>query len=215
MNIGMHTGQQDCAFEDLRRVWRIADDNGFAWVSIWDHFYEAPYVDGGSPTYETVSTMAALASETKTVRVGCLVYSVGYRPPALMAKMITTVDHISNGRANLGLGAGWHAAEYEAYGYEFPPPKTRLDMLEESVQIVKGMLTEGRSTFEGQHYRAADAQLVLARPRVVVGEPRADAQRRGAAGAQARRRQRLLPWPAARRDAPRRGHGRGLRPLGR
>ena len=160
MKIGMHTGQQDCSFDELRRVWHIADDNGYSWVSIWDHFYEAPYVDGGSLTYETVSALAALASETKNVRVGVLVFSAGYRPPALMAKMITTIDHISNGRANLGMGAGWHVNEYEAYGYQFPGPKTRLDMLEESVQIIQGMLRDGRTTFKGKHFSAADAQLV-------------------------------------------------------
>ncbi|MCH7553074.1 MAG: TIGR03560 family F420-dependent LLM class oxidoreductase [Chloroflexi bacterium] len=158
MKIGMHTGQQDCPFDDLRRVWRLADENGFAWVSVWDHFYEAPYLGGGSPVYETVSTMAALASMTKNVRVGCLVYSAGYRPPALMAKVATTLDHISNGRVTLGMGAGWHAAEYEAFGYEFPGPKIRLDMLEESVQIIKSMLTTESTTFDGAHFRVTDAQ---------------------------------------------------------
>ena len=153
----MHTGQQDCPFDDLRRAWRFADDHGYAWISIWDHFYEAPYIDGESVTYETVSAFATLAADTNRARLGCLVFTPGYRPPGLLAKMITTIDHISHGRANLGIGAGWHRAEYEAYGYEYGPNRERLDMLDESMQIVQGLLTQERTTFEGRHFRVADA----------------------------------------------------------
>ncbi len=160
MNIGMHTGQQDCSYGDLRRVWRLADSSGFKWVSVWDHFYESPHIGGNSPVFETVSIMAALAAETKNVRVGCLVYSAGYRPPGLLAKAATTIDHISNGRCTLGLGAGWHAHEYKAYGYQFPEPKTRLDMLEECVQIVQSMLTKERTTFHGKHFHVEDARCL-------------------------------------------------------
>jgi F420-dependent oxidoreductase-like protein len=160
MNIGMHTGQQDCSYEDLRRVWRLADSAGFKWVSVWDHFYESPYTDGSSPVFETVSIMAALAAETRNVRVGCLVYSAGYRPPGLLAKAATTIDHISNGRCTLGLGAGWHAQEYKAYGYQFPEPKTRLDMLEECVQIVQSMLTKESTTFHGKHFEVENARCL-------------------------------------------------------
>ena len=159
MKFGIHTGQQDVAYDELRKLWRLADSSGFSWVSVWDHFYDVPYVDGGSPVFETVAIMTALAAETENVRVGCLVASAGFRSPAVLAKAATTVDHVSGGRATLGLGAGWYAKEYEAFGYDFPGPKQRLDMLEESVQIVQGLLTQSRTTFEGAHYQVRDAQF--------------------------------------------------------
>ena len=153
----MHTGQQDCPFDDLRKAWRFADENRYAWISVWDHFYEAPYVDGESVTYETVAAFATLAADTRHARLGCLVFTPGYRSPALLAKMITTLDHISHGRANLGLGAGWHRAEYQAYGYGYGPNPERLDMLEESMAIVQGMLTQHETTFEGKHFQVVGA----------------------------------------------------------
>jgi F420-dependent oxidoreductase-like protein len=159
MKFGIHTGQQDASYDELRTLWKLADSSGFSWVSVWDHFYEVPYVDGSSPVFETIAIMTALAAETETVRVGCLVASAAFRSPAVLAKAATTVDHVSGGRATLGLGAGWHAKEYEAFGYEFPGPKERLDMLEESVQIVQGLLTQSRTTFEGSYYQVRDAQF--------------------------------------------------------
>ena len=160
MRFGIHTGQQDSTYEDLRRVWRLADSSGFHWVSVWDHFYESPYINGESPVFETVSIMTALAAETKNVRVGCLVYSAGYRPPAMLAKAATTMDHISNGRVTLGLGAGWHVDEYKAYGYEFPGVKARLDMVEESIQIIQSLLTQETTTFEGEHFTVREARCL-------------------------------------------------------
>ena len=158
MKIGMHTGQQDCTYDDLRRVWRLADRSGFSWISVWDHFYEAPVIDGSGPTFETVSIMTALAAETSNVRVGSLVYSVGFRTPAQLAKAAVTIDHISGGRAELGLGAGWHVMEYEENGYKFPSVKDRLDMLEEGVQIVQSMLTQESTTFAGRHFQVTNAR---------------------------------------------------------
>ena len=157
MKIGMQTGQQNCPFDDLRRARRFADDHGYAWISVWDHFHEAPYVDGQSVTYETVAAYSTLAADTQHARLGCLVFTPGYRPPSLLAKMITTLDHISHGRANLGLGAGWHSAEYTAYGYEYGSNPERLDMLEESMQIVQSMLSKERTSFQGKHFTVTDA----------------------------------------------------------
>ena len=155
--IGMHTGQQDCSYEELRRLWRLADRSGFHWVSVWDHHYESPPVDGTHPAFETVSIMTALALETTRVRVGCLVFSMGYRNPALIAKAVTTIDHISGGRAEVGVGAGWHEPEYRAFGYEFPRAGVREDMLEEGVQIIRSMLREESTTFTGKHFQVRDA----------------------------------------------------------
>ncbi|MBI3742777.1 MAG: TIGR03560 family F420-dependent LLM class oxidoreductase [Chloroflexi bacterium] len=160
MNFGIHAGQQDCSFADLKRAWLMADNSGMAWVSCWDHFYEAPNRGGTGPVFEAVSTMAALAAVTKNVRVGCLVYSAGYRPPAILAKAAVTMDHISNGRVTLGIGAGWHQEEYRAYGFDYGSNRERLDMLEESVQIIQSLLTKDVTTFEGKYYRVENARFL-------------------------------------------------------
>ena len=160
LKIGMHTGQQDCSYEELRRLWRLADSSGFYWVSIWDHHYESPPIDGTHPAFETVSIMTALALETTNVRVGCLVFSPAYRNPGMLAKAITTIDHVSGGRAEIGLGAGWHEMEYRAFGYEYPRAGIREDMLEETVQIVRSMLHDETTTFHGTHYQMENAYNV-------------------------------------------------------
>lgn len=159
LTIGLHAGQQDIALDDLRRLWRYADDHGFEFLSCWDHFYEAPPRDGTAPTYEPVALMAAMAVETRNIRLGCHVFCMNYRNPALLAKSMATVDHLSNGRVEVGLGSGWHVQEHRAYGYDFPSVKDRLDRLEESVQVIQAMFTQERATFAGKHVRVEDAML--------------------------------------------------------
>jgi alkanesulfonate monooxygenase SsuD/methylene tetrahydromethanopterin reductase-like flavin-dependent oxidoreductase (luciferase family) len=156
IELGVHTGQQDIELDELRKLWRYCDDKGFDWISVWDHFYEAPNRDSAGPTYEAVSLMAALAVETTRPRLGCLVFCMNYRNPALLAKSLTTIDHLSGGRVTVGLGAGWHVQEHQAYGYDFPPVKERLDRLSEGVRIIRGMLTKERYSFEGKYYRVAN-----------------------------------------------------------
>jgi len=164
LRFGIHTGQQDTSFDELRRVWRLADRSGFVWISVWDHFYETPARDGSTPSFEGIASMAALASETKNVRVGCLVFCIAYRNPAALAKAAVTIDHISGGRCNLGIGAGWHRMEFEELGYSFGDPKTRSDMLEEGIQIIQGMLgPEEATTFAGEHFHVRNARC-LPRP---------------------------------------------------
>ena len=163
ISLGVHVGQQNLAMDDLRALWRKLDDSGVDWISAWDHFYEAPPKGGTEPHFEALATLGALAAETKRARIGCLVFYVGYRNPALLAKAATTLDHISGGRFELGLGAGWHIWEASAYGYPFPDIGTRLDMLEEAVQIIQRMLTRERTTFSGIHYQVDDASC-LPRP---------------------------------------------------
>jgi F420-dependent oxidoreductase-like protein len=151
------------AMDDMRALWRKLDGNGVDWISAWDHFYEAPPKGGTEPHFEALATLGALAAETTNARIGCLVFYVGYRNPALLAKAATTLDHISGGRFELGIGAGWHIWEASAYGYPFPDIGTRLDMLEEAAQIIRRMLTEDRTTFSGIHYQVDDASC-LPRP---------------------------------------------------
>ena len=157
VSFGVHTGQQNVAMDELRSLWRWIDEQEMDWISVWDHFYEAPPVDGMSPHFESTACMAVIAAETERVRIGCLVFCVPYRNPATLAKTLTTLDHISGGRLEPGFGAGWHEMEFRGYGYGFPALRDRFVMLEEGVQIIRGMLTQERTSFEGIHYQAVDA----------------------------------------------------------
>ncbi len=173
MRFGLHIGQQNIAMDELRRLWRWADSAGFDWVDVWDHFYEAPPVDGNGSCFEATTCMAAMACETQQVRVGVLVLGMGYRHPAVLANALCTIDHLSGGRLEIGLGAGWHEPEYRAYGIPFPPIRERLDMLEEGIQVIRLLLEQDRSTFHGRHYRlenaACNPKPVQERPRIWVG----------------------------------------------
>lgn len=154
---GVHIGQQNLPMAELRTLWRRLDAAGVDWISVWDHFYEAPYQGGTQPHFEALATLGALAAETSTARIGCLVFYVGYRNPAALAKAATTLDHLSGGRFELGLGAGWHLHEATAYGYPFPDIGTRLDMLDEAAEVVRRLLDEERTTFAGRHFQLDDA----------------------------------------------------------
>lgn len=153
--------------DELRALWRRLDHAGLDWISAWDHLYEAPPAGGTIPHFEAVATLAALAVETTNARLGCLVFYVGYRNPGLLAKAAVTLDHLSGGRFELGLGGGWHEWEAAAYGYEFPGVGTRLDMLEEATELISRLLTPhddpeqiARTTFEGQHFRVENASCL-------------------------------------------------------
>ncbi|HEX4866360.1 MAG TPA: TIGR03560 family F420-dependent LLM class oxidoreductase [Acidimicrobiales bacterium] len=152
---GVHTGLQHTTVDELRDLWTRIEDHGFDWISIWDHFYAADF--GGTECLEAVACHAALAGHTSRVRVGSLVYCVGYRSPAVLANAISTIDHLSGGRAELGLGAGWAHNEYAAYGIPFPSAGERLDLLEESIEAIRGLLRQDRTSFEGTHVRLVDA----------------------------------------------------------
>ncbi|MBI1816843.1 MAG: TIGR03560 family F420-dependent LLM class oxidoreductase [Deltaproteobacteria bacterium] len=172
---GVHTGPQNCTLDDLRQVWHLADRSGFHWVSIWDHFYPAMLVPGDAQgtCFEAVSIMTALAAETKHVRVGSLVYCISYRHPAVLANAMVTIDHVSGGRMELGLGAGWSQLEYDAYGIPFLPIKDRLDQLEEGLQVVRGLFTQEVTNFNGKHFTLTNARCepkpVQRSPRLWVG----------------------------------------------
>jgi F420-dependent oxidoreductase-like protein len=167
LKIGMHAGPQDLTFEELRRLWQTADGNGFHWVSVWDHFYANPLVDRNNPCFEGVAAMAALAAETRNVRVGCLVFCALFRSPGLLAKAAVTVDHISGGRAALGVGAGWFEEEFREFGYGFPPLGKRLDQLEEALTVIRALLRDGEVSFSGRYYQLDGA---VCAPRPVNGE---------------------------------------------
>jgi F420-dependent oxidoreductase-like protein len=153
---GVHTGLQNTTVDELRSLWHRIEEGPFDWISIWDHFYSADFK--GAHCLEAVSAHAALACETSRVRVGSLVYCAAYRHPAVLANAIATIDHLSDGRADIGLGAGWAYNEFAAYGIPFPGAGERLDILEESVQCVRGLLRDDVTNFEGQHFQLTDAR---------------------------------------------------------
>lgn len=159
IRFGLHTRPHDISMEDLRQLWRYAEDVGFDWISVYDHFYAGNLVrhKRTQPVFETVATLAALAATTRRVRVGCLVFCVPYRNPCLLAKAAITIDHISGGRAEIGLGAGWFEEEFREFGYSFPPLADRLDHLEEAIQIIRSLLRDERTTFHGRHYQVTNA----------------------------------------------------------
>jgi F420-dependent oxidoreductase-like protein len=143
---------------------------GFDSLWMFDHVQTEP-VPTDEITFEAFTGISALAAETARVRLGHLVLCAGYRNPALVAKMIATLDVISGGRAELGLGAGWKEDEFTAYGFGFPPLRQRMALLEDSLEIVSRMLAPGRSTYAGPMASVQDAINVprgLQEPRVPI-----------------------------------------------
>ena len=124
---------------------------GFESAWVYDHFHTVPEPTQ-EPTYEAFTLMAALAAVTDTVRLGQMCTCNNYRPPSYLAKVAASIDVISGGRLEMGIGAGWYQEEYEAYGYEFPRPAVRIGQLGEAVQIMKLMWTEDEAHFVGRHY---------------------------------------------------------------
>ncbi len=145
-------------FDAVARQAREADDSGFDTLLVMDHFYQLPHL--GEPDdymLECYSLLSALARETANVRLSALVTGNTYRNPAILAKTVTTLDIVSGGRAQLGIGAGWYELEHDAFGIEFGTFTDRFEKLEEALQIIIPMLEGNRATLEGTHYRAVDA----------------------------------------------------------
>lgn len=146
-----------------RRAWersvalaREAEELGFDSIWAFDHFHTVPEPTD-ELTFESFTFLTALAAATERVRIGHIVLCNGFRNPALVAKMASTLDVISGGRFELGIGAGWKRDEWEAYGYGFPALRERLDALSDSLQVLRAMLRPGRATYEGEHARVRDA----------------------------------------------------------
>ncbi len=152
MKLGIHAGPQDLSMEELKRLWRTGDDNGFHWVSVWDHFYANPLSDRSNPCFEGVAAMSGLATYTENVRVGCLVFCALFRNPGVLAKAGVTIDHLSGGRADIGIGAGWFEEEFREFGYGFPPLGERFDQLEEALAIISTLWRGETVNFSGKYY---------------------------------------------------------------
>jgi F420-dependent oxidoreductase-like protein len=126
-----------------------ADRLGFESIWLFDHFHTTPEPTD-ELTFECFTSLAALAALTERVRLGQIVACVAYRNPALLSKMVSTMDVISGGRMELGVGGGWKREEWLAYGYDFPPIRERLALLEETLEVVRAMNGPGRATFHGE-----------------------------------------------------------------
>jgi F420-dependent oxidoreductase-like protein len=151
VRFGVHAGLQNTTIAELQALWRRIEDLGFEWISVWDHFYAAD-ATGNPHCLEAIATHAALASTTERVRCGSLVYSAGYRHPAVLANSMATLDQIAEGRIVLGLGGGWLQQEYDVYGLHYGSPGERLRMLNEYIQCVRGLLTRDRTDFSGEFF---------------------------------------------------------------
>jgi F420-dependent oxidoreductase-like protein len=157
VRFGVHTGLQHTNTAELGELWSRIEALGFDWISIWDHFYAAD-ATGDPHCLEAITSHTALAMSTTKVTCGSLVYSAGYRHPAVLANAIATMDQLAGGRIVLGLGGGWLQNEYDAYGMHYGSPGERLRMLNEYIQCVRGLLTQDKTTFTGEFFTLTDAQ---------------------------------------------------------
>ena len=157
LRFGVHLGLQDTSAAEVIAMARRSEDLGFDWVSVWDHFYSSSPADGGS--LEAVSMHTAIAAATHRVQCGVLVYCATYRHPAVIAKAVATIDQVSAGRAQVGVGAGWSAREHQAYGIRFPPLAERMDLLEEAATCLRLLLRQDESGFAGRYFGLNSARL--------------------------------------------------------
>jgi alkanesulfonate monooxygenase SsuD/methylene tetrahydromethanopterin reductase-like flavin-dependent oxidoreductase (luciferase family) len=153
-------------WSDILEVTRYAESTGWDGVYVADHFMGSGDAGGGptTPTLEATAVMAALAEATERVRIGSLVFSVTFRHPAVLAKWAASVDHVSDGRLLLGIGAGWQPNEHDQYGIELGSLRTRIERFEEACEVLVGLLRHDVTNVGGQHYVVSDA---IAEPKPV------------------------------------------------
>jgi F420-dependent oxidoreductase-like protein len=158
MRFAVKTAPQHTTWSDMLAVWQHADDIDL-FESAWnfDHFYPI-FSDWKGPCLEAWTMLAAMAQATRRIRIGVLVTGNVYRHPAVLANMAATVDVVSNGRLELGLGAGWNQQECDAYGIELPGLRDRFDMFDEACEVIVGLLSNETTSFEGKHYRLTEAR---------------------------------------------------------
>ncbi len=143
-------------YEAMMRAAQVAEESGYDSIWLYDHFHTVPTPELET-TFECWTTTAGLARDTKRVKIGQMVTCNGYRNPALLAKMASTVDTLSHGRLDFGIGAGWYKHEFLAYGYDFPDGPTRLRQLRDAVQIILKMWSDDEAIFEGKFHQVHGA----------------------------------------------------------
>ena len=149
------------SYDDLCLIWQKAEELGFDSAWVYDHF--TALHNSTLPCVEAYSTLAALAAQTKRLRMGAMATCVAYRNPAYLAKILSTIDVISKGRLFAGLGAGWYQEEFKAYGYEYLPNAERVRQLRETIRIVRAMWREEKPTFKGRYY-TIDGPINIPKP---------------------------------------------------
>lgn len=154
---GVHSGQQYTRFEHCLELWQHAEELGYDWVSHFDHFRPPDRPTG--PCFEGMTLLSALAARTNRVRCGMLVLAIPYRHPAIVANAAASIDHVSNGRLELGLGLGASDLGQDQYDLEMPPIAARIEMLREACTVMRNLWNQETTTFEGRHYRLKDARL--------------------------------------------------------
>ncbi len=182
MRVGVHINRFDHAGggpalgAELAAAGAAAEAAGVSWLSVMDHYFQMEFNGGAeAPMLEAYTTLGYLAAHTSTVRLGALVTGVTYRHPGLLAKIATSLDVLSGGRATLGIGAAWYDREHSGLGVPFPPLKERFERLEETLRIcLQTWDPEANGPFEGEHYRLAETLCVPApvsspRPEIMIG----------------------------------------------
>jgi F420-dependent oxidoreductase-like protein len=152
----MIEGQEGVSWSQWIDLAKACEDHGIGTLFRSDHYLN---LDGQHPergSLDAWATINALGATTTKLRLGTMVSPATFRHPSVLAKLVTTADHVSGGRVELGIGAGWHEREHRAHGFDFPPTGTRMEILEEQIQIVLGSWTEDSFSFEGAHYKVID-----------------------------------------------------------
>ena len=175
LQFGAVLGQHQLTWDQILEQAKMAEEAGFDSVWTFDHF-SALYGDPDGPCLESSTLLAALARETSRVKLGSLVYGNTHRNPGVFLKEMVTIDHLSAGRLILGIGTGWNEREHDAYGLTLHSPGDRVRMLDEALTVIRSLLTERRTTFEGRFYRFHDAPFspkpVQAKLPILIGGKR-------------------------------------------
>ena len=157
MKFGLDVAQHQLSFEEILSRVRLAEEAGFDGAWVFDHF-SALYGDRNGPCLEAWTLLGALAAHTARIRLGPLVTGITHRHPSVLTTEIVTVDHVSGGRVEAGLGAAWNQREHRSLGIAFPPTKERMQRLEETIEIFR-LLTSGEEvSFQGRHYQLEGAR---------------------------------------------------------
>jgi F420-dependent oxidoreductase-like protein len=169
----MIEGQENVTWDDWVKLAGSCEESGLEGLFRSDHYLSVQgQTDRGS--LDAWTTLAGLAAITDRIKLGTMVSPVTFRHPSVLAKSVVTVDHVSNGRVELGIGAGWHKAEHDGYGFDFPETRARVEMLEEQIEIINRQWTEQGVSFDGRHYHldnldAWPKPVQRPRPNLIVG----------------------------------------------